>query len=158
MNVVQVELVGGTIWDWLLPATAILVSLISLGLTLWFRRTDRARIELKIERAIIGTSPVTHYFVAKAINTGRTGTTQVDSVTLSAEGMGEHFSSLQLLPIETPLPWRLGPGESACRYFSEGFVKDELEAKGKTPADLIAIASTGHGEFRSKTRRRNSSR
>lgn len=154
MSVVQVELVGGTIWDWLLPVAAILVSLFSLGLTLWFRRTDRARIELSRMVALVGTTPITYYYVVKATNRGRTGTTQVDSVVLTAQGLDEQFTAVGTLSIETALPWRLGPGESALRYFAKDFVDDALQSRGKSDADLIAIANTGHGEFRSKVQRR----
>lgn len=157
VNVVQVELVGGTIWDWLLPVAAILVSLFSLGLTLWFRRTDGARIELRRMVALVGTTPITYYYVVTATNRGRTGTTQVNSVVLTAQGLDEQFTAVGTLSIETPLPWRLGPGESAARYFAKDFVDDELKQRGKSAADLIAIASTGHGNFRSKVQRRRRS-
>lgn len=84
LNAIQAELVGGDPWAAILPAIAILISLVSIALTLWFRWSDKARVELEIHYVVAGWD-TDEFFQVTATNRGRSGVTVVESVVLAPD-------------------------------------------------------------------------
>lgn len=149
LNAIQVELVGGDPWAAILPAIAILISLISVALTLWFRWSDKARVELEINYALVGWD-TDDFFKVTATNRGRSGVTVVESVVLVPDVGDQQLIRLQYLDIEDRLPWKLGPGESSSRFFPHDWVKQTIGEQVPGAQSIRALAETGHGNVKSK--------
>lgn len=146
-DVTRVELVGGTWWNATLPFLAIVISLTSLGITLWFRFRDDARLRLSASGAyIIGLGGLdTHYLHLEATNVGRTGTTVVRSIGIRLKD-GSGLASIRPSPMDSSFPVTLGPGDTAHQFLEMDEVAKLLQANGTYFTRLKIEATSGHGK------------
>jgi hypothetical protein len=149
-DVVQVELVGQEWWSNALPILAILISLTSLGITLWLKFRDDARLRLTASPGyVLGFAQDGALLLhLEATNVGRTGTTVVRSIGLRLSD-GRGISSVKPTQMDSVYPKLLGPGETAHVYFELKEVAGMIRSmEGSSP--LYIEADTGHGKVREK--------
>lgn len=150
-DVVQVELTGQSWWSAALPLLAIVISLISLGLTLWLKFRDDARLDLKVVQGFVtgrGVDGVL-FLHLEATNIGRSGSTVIQNIGLRlADGRG--IASIAPTIMDSAFPMTLSPGESAHRYFSFKELTQQLRAADPQGKRLRIEALSGHGRVRAK--------
>ncbi len=149
-DVVQVELTGQSWWSAALPLLAILISLISLGLTLWLKFRDDARLDLQASPGYVmgpGLDGVL-FLHLEATNIGRSGSTVIQNIGLRlADGQG--IASISPTMMDSSFPMTLSPGETAHRYFSFNELSEQLRAADPQGKRLRIEALSGHGRAHS---------
>lgn len=150
-DVVQVELTGQTWWTAALPVLAILISLASLGITLWLKFRDDARLELTASPGYVVGYGVTGilYLHLEATNVGRSGSTVVQNIGLRlADDQG--IASIALTPMDSVFPMTLSPGETAHRYFHFAELSQQLHKADPEGKAIRIEALTGHGRVKKR--------
>ncbi|GER23286.1 hypothetical protein NCCP1664_17820 [Zafaria cholistanensis] len=114
---IQVELVSAW-WESLLPLAAFVISLLSVGLTLWFRFSDRVRLEVSLSAAIpILDPPLPQEGIERTVvtvtNRSRSASTEITALELELSD-GSSFVRFDPGPGDVVLPKRLDAGAS-CR-------------------------------------------
>jgi hypothetical protein len=114
LEVIQVEVVGQSWLSAALPVLAIVISLGSLGDTLWFRFRDDARLRLRAVRGyLFGAGQDDKMFLyLEATNQGRSGATVLQSLRLVLAD-GSALSSINPTVRDTQFPATLAPGKKA---------------------------------------------
>jgi hypothetical protein len=148
-DVVQVELTGQSWFSAALPMVAIVISLISLGITLWLKFRDDARLDLQASQGyVVGRGVDDVLFLhLEATNIGRSGSTVIQNIGLRlADGQG--IASISPTKMDSSFPMTLSPGESAHRYFSFKELSEQLRAADPQGQRLRIEALSGHGRVR----------
>lgn len=150
-DVVQVELTGQSWWSAALPLLAIVISLISLGMTLWLKFRDDARLDLTAAHGFVMGREVDGvlFLHLEATNIGRSGSTVVQNIGLRlADGQG--IASISPTVMDSSFPITLSPGETAHRYFNFKELSEQLRTADPTGRRLRIEALSGHGRVRAK--------
>lgn len=155
---IEVQLVGQSPLVLILPALAIAISIVSIGLTLWFRHQDRFRLSAKISQSIIlygdehaaGSNRVN----VSVTNLSRAATTQITELVLGLPGGGA-VATVKPASWDAVLPLTLGPGESAqISYPSDEVGKVLMNLPPAKRAWVRAKATSGHKVVFGKKRRK----
>lgn len=155
---IQVELVSNGLDAWL-PFLAIVLSLLSIGLTLWFRFNER----LKLDVGIGWSTMLGHRMEilededrlkVEVTNRSRTATTQVTALTIQFNG-GKNFAYMEPGPGDDDLPVILGPGESASVSYKAQGMGITLNQPGVKATWIRARAVCGHRTVLGKKSRTN---
>lgn len=152
-DVLRVELVH-SLWENLLPVAAIVISLVSVCLTLWFRFSDRLKVNSKLSWlmpvAADGSAPIGQdRLLIRATNRSRTATTEIAQLQLGLQG-NKTFARLEQTIYDADLPVTLEPGQSIEVTFDAyglGVTLRELGPKGKW---IRPIAQSGHRSFKGR--------
>lgn len=144
---IEVQLVGQSALLLILPTVAIVISVFSIGLTLWFRRRDDARIAITSGFSFTfypGEDQSIHYFVFSATNKGRAGSTVLNSLELSdRKGRGLFYPDGT--PLDSTFPISLAPGASARVAMPVDAIADAVEAGIFDLSKARMVARSGHG-------------
>lgn len=154
---VQVELVNAW-WEQLLPLVAILISLFSVGLTLYFRYVDRLNLVLDTSQSMFmgeafDSGGGDDRINVRVTNKSPTLTTHITTLTLELPG-GKTFAYLDVGPVDDKLPKALGPGESASLSYPAAGLGTALQQMRPQPKWVRAMAVSGHKKVRGKKDRR----
>lgn len=154
----QVELVGGTWLDYALPLAAIVISLATLGWTIWNRERDKARLKVEVTSFVTFGPLGNKWYVAfEATNVGYAGSTVVTGFHFRApegkapEGRYMHVPD-SALPVST-LPATIQPGQSVTWVVRIESLAAQCRDLGVRPKDLEPFVSTGHRRFKGKWRK-----
>ncbi|WP_394163337.1 hypothetical protein [Galactobacter valiniphilus] len=144
-------------WSEALPIAALVVSMVSIGLTLWFRYSDRLRLSVKVARA----HPVTdsglgqEHLSVEVVNRSRQQVTVVQDIVFessqgdSAIALGVPLNGLT----DLRLPKVLGPGERVTRYFPLADLKLTASRHFRQALWIRAKVVTGHKDVCAKKSR-----
>lgn len=155
--VVRVELVDAW-WASLVPVAAVVLSLLSIGLTLWFRYSDRLRLHVELSwlsmldndmQLVEGADRIS----VEVTNRSRTATTQVTSLSIQFTG-GKTFAYMNVGPGDDELPVVLGPGGSASMSFPMKGMGISLNHRPQKPTWTRAVAVCGHRKVLGKKDRK----
>lgn len=144
---IQVELISEW-WEQLLPMAALGLSLLSLGLTLWFRFSDRLKLSVSMTWSMYldsmgGFSQGSDRLNIIVTNRSRTAITQVTELTLQLPS-GGNFARVEPGITDDALPITLGPGESASVSYETRGVGITLNGEAKEAAWVRGRAVCGH--------------
>lgn len=149
-SAIEVQLVGQSWWGSWLPVLALGVSVFSVGLTLWLRRRDDARIVVHTSQSLItGLAVPTRFIVIEATNRGRSGSTRLTAMMLRTKD-GRAIVSPGFAQMDSALPMRLEPGDGAAVYLDLADTARILAESGLKVRDVYPIARTGHGDYRGR--------
>lgn len=145
LETVQVQLVNAW-WEQVIPLAAILISLFSVGLTLYFRFADRLNLALNASPSTListerGWLEGQDRIYVRVTNKSRTMSTQITSLTLQLPDSGTLIYT-DMWPDDDELPKTIGPGESVSRSYSAKVVGQTLEQH--KPKWIRAHAVSGH--------------
>lgn len=150
LSSIQVEIVGQSWWEQAAPYLAIVISLLSIGLTLWLRHSDGARLSLKARLALpMGSTDKSPWIQLEATNKGRIGTSITSLGFEAADGRVLAMVSPPH-PLTTLLPARLDPGEPARLYLPIREVVETCAAASIDPGELWIAGECGHGRTRKR--------
>jgi len=146
-DAIDVHLIGQPWWESAVPYLALVLSLLSLGLTIYFQFRGDARIKVTagVGMSVFGVGATGDWKLRLvATNTGRTGQTVVESISLQrSDGAG--LAKIPE-PTDTSLPCPLAPGAHANLYLD---VTELLSKVSDKEIDGLLIAvSTGHGDVK----------
>ena len=153
VETVQVQLVNPW-WQQIIPLGAILISLFAVGLTLYFRYSDRLKLVLDTSYSLfIGpaydTGGGSDRVNVRVTNKSPTMTTQVTSMALELPN-GSTFAYLEAGPGDDKLPKVLGPGQSASWSYPVKGLGIALSQVDPKPKWLRANAVSGQKTVKGK--------
>lgn len=141
-------------WSQALPFAALIVSLVSIGLTLWFRYSDSLKVDVTAHVAYMtgGTADGSLVVTVTVINRSRQQSTVVRQIALeSSSGSGILAWNVPWNDaLEARLPRSLGPGEQAVQFFPLEDVQREAHKHFRSARWARARAVTGHKTFFSR--------
>lgn len=152
-EVVQVELID-TWWESLLPISAIVISLISVGLTLWFRFSERLKVSIKFSWI----TPVSdsqglrvdqERLAIEATNRSRDAVTELSSMRLELPN-GKALQRLEFSDYDHELPASIGPGQSVMVTFDAYGLGSSLLELGEKGRWVRPVAECGHKTFKGR--------
>lgn len=154
---IQVQIVNAW-WEQLLPLVAIVISLFSVGLAVYFRYVDRLNLILDTSQSMfIGeaydSAGGADRINVRVTNKSPTMTTHITSLTLELPD-GKTFAYLDVGPSDDKLPKALGPGESASLSYPAEGLGTALQRTRPRPKWVRAMAVSGHKKVRGKKDRK----
>lgn len=153
VEAVQVQIVNAW-WEQLLPLLAILISVFSIGLTVYFRYVDRLNLVLDISHSMfVGDSPAAgkgkDRLNIRVTNKSPNLTTHITSLSLELPN-GHRVAYTDLWPYDDKLPKALGPGDSASLSWPITALGKSLHGMTPKPRWVRALAVSGHKKVRGK--------
>ena len=157
VETVQVQLVNAW-WEQVIPLAAILISLLAVGLTLYFRYADRLKLVLDTSQLIVmdpsyDANGEDDRVNVRVTNKSPTMTTEVTSLTLELPH-GQTLTSFEAWPSDDKLPKVLGPGQSASVSYPMKGVGTSLNQVNPKPKWVRARADSGHKTVKGKKDRK----
>lgn len=144
-EVVRVELVDSW-WQQALPVLALLVSLFSVALTLWFRKQEGLRIRTKVSSAVLGLPEgAVHCVVVELANLSRSTITNISGVSLALNKDNALFYVRNSYPtVSANLPARIEPGEALSVMFPKKEFLQQLRELDPPADQMRPIVTTTH--------------
>lgn len=154
-EVVRVELVDSW-WQQVLPVLALLLSLFSVGLTLWFRKQEGLRIRTQVSPAFLGLPGGTAECLSVELaNISRSTSTNISGVSLALnEKVGIFYAHNAFPMVSANLPARIQPGETLTVMFPMDDHLEQLRTMDPPADRMQPVVTTTHKTLHGKPHRK----
>ena len=142
---VQVEIVNSSnIWtDYVLPITAILISLGTMIWSIWNNQRDKAKIRISVSPAQFLTEGAQPMLSITATQIGQSGKARVTSMGFLAGKQGWQLTRpSRLNPCDTQLPKTLEAGDEAIAFYEISKIAEVCRSGGIDPKVLRPFVRT----------------
>lgn len=153
-EVVRVELVDQW-WQQALPILALVVSIGSVMLTLWFRWQEGPRLRVTAGAGMVGMSPTRDVLIVELVNVSRQTSLTVSSVSLLPRRDRSFVYVTNLLPgLSTDLPVVIPPGEGRHVLFPMPDLLRGLAQEERPATQMRPVVKTSHRKFKGRRNRK----